>query len=358
MGQLGSDTFVPEPRVLLLQDWYAENDLLNPSFFALLDIYPQADVGFLKNNERSVPQILRNRHVEFYASRFGKRTFENLDDLVMAEALIPIGEYDLVILNTRGYLKHLRREITPDTRIVAYQHDLLPFLWRVDVESLNATRTTELLRQQEIDLEYSAGINLTIAANYALRNTLSAMTRQKIPLAYPLVDNELFVPDSNAEAEYFMAADATDLPALIHLFACVADKLVVLGEERPDKLLKELKPDNIFFTGNIGNSEKAYYMGGAKAYILGETREIDHLALAALKSGIPIIAHPSQGMHEFLHDTELGHELKSGSVEEILYLVRQYRTRRPNRDKVSAGIDWLNREYFMRRMRKALAHQT
>ncbi len=330
--------------------------MLNPSFFALLDMYPQADVGFLKNFERTVPQTLRNRHVEFYASRVSRRAFENLDELMSAQALVPIDDYDLILLNTRGYLKHLRREVDSSTRIVAYQHDLLPFLWRADIESLNATKTAELLRQQEIDLEYSAGINLTIAANFALQGTLAALTRRKIPLAYPLVDSDLFFPDSNAEAEYFLAADATDLPALVHLFACISDKLVILGEEKPDKLLKELKPDNIFYTGKIGISEKAYYLGGAKAFILGEAREIDHLALAALKSGIPVLAHPSQGMHEFLHDTDLGHELKSASAEEILYLVRQFRSQAPNREKVASGIDWLNREYFTRRMRKALAH--
>ena len=49
-------------------------------------------------------------------------------------------------------------------------------------------------------------------------------------------------------------------------------------------------------------------------------------------------------MHEFLHDTDLGHELKSASAEEILYLVRQFRSQVPNREKVASGIDWLNRE--------------
>ncbi|AFM13627.1 hypothetical protein [Turneriella parva] len=349
---------MPEKRVLLLQDWYAENDLLNPSFFALLELFPQAQVGFLKNLERSVPAVLRDRHVEFYASRFARKAFENLEELIAAEALIPIDDFDLVFVNTRGYLKHLRREKSATTRIIAYQHDLLPYLWRVDVEALNAPRTAELLRLQEIDLEYSMGVDLTIAANYALRATLAALTRQKVPLAYPLVDGELFFPDTSAEAEYFLATEATDLPALVHLFSCVTDKLVIMAEEKPDKLLKELKPDNIFYTGKISNSEKAYYLGGAKALILGETRELDHLGLAALKAGVPVIAHPSQGMHEFLHDTDLGHELRTGSAEEILYLVRSYRELRPERESIHSGVEWLNREYFLRRLRKALDHHT
>jgi len=350
------NTSVPEKRVLLLQDWYAENDLLNPSFFALLELFPQAEVGFLKNLERSVPALLRDRHVEFYAARFARKAFENLEELIAAESQIPIDDYDLVIVNTRGYLKHLRREKSATTRIVAYQHDLLPYLWRVDIEALNAPKTAELLRLQEIDLEYSLGVDLTIAANYALRATLAALTRQKIPLAYPLVDADLFFPDSNAEAEYFLAADATDLQPLVHLFSCVTDKLVVFGEEKPDKLLRELKPDNVFYTGKISNSEKAYYLGGAKALILGETRELDHLGLAALKAGVPVIAHATQGLHEFLHDTDLGHELRSGAAEEILYLIRNYREREVEREKINSGVDWLNREYFLRRMRKALDH--
>lgn len=353
-----ANTSVPDKRVLLLQDWYAENDLLNPSFFALLELFPQAEVGFLKNLERTVPPLLRDRRVQFFASRFTRRAFENIEELIAAEAQIPIADFDLIILNTRGYLKHLRREKSPTTRIVAYQHDLLPYLWRADIEALNAAKTAELLRQQEIDLEYSMGVDLTIAANYALRATLAALTRQKVPLAYPLVDSELFFPDSDAAPEYFLATDATDLSALVHLFSCVTDKLVVLGEEKPDKLLKELKPDNIFYTGKITNAEKAYYLGGARALILGETRELDHLGLAALKAGVPVIAHPTQGMHEFLHDTDLGHELRSGSAEEILYLVRNYRDRTPDRETITSGVDWLNREYFLRRMRKALDHQT
>ena len=341
-------------RVLLLQDWFSANDLINPSLYALLDLYPDAHVGFLKNFETSLPQVLRDRHVEFYASRLSQRQLEDTGALIDAQARIPQTDYDLIISNTRGYLRHLRREKNASTRFVVYQHDLLPFLWRAEVEKLNVQKSAELMRAQELDLEFAAGIDLTIAANYALQRTLSSLMRKDVPLAYPLVDSDLFYPDAEAPPEYFVATDSVDSEMLIRLFSCISDKLVVLAEKKPDKLLKDLKPDNIFYTGKLSVADQAYYIAGAKAMVCGETKALEHLPLAALKCGIPLIAHRTQGMSEFLSDGECGVELETGTTDEVLKHVRAYRTRKVEREKIAASVDWLNREYFLRRMRKAL----
>ena len=343
-------------RVLLLQDWYDENDLLNPSFFALLSQFPDAHVGFLKNFSTPLPEALAQRRTEFYAARLPRKGFDNLEALIKIQSEIPIADYDLVICNTRGYLRHLRREKDAHTRIIVYQHDLLPFLWRADTERLNTQKAAAPLRVQQRGPESAAGIDVIVAANFALKTTLAAMHRRTVPLAYPLVDSDLFFPDSEAEAEYFVATDSADLEALLHLFACVNDKLVVLGDYRQNKLFRELKPDNIFYAGNLPATEKAYYLAGAKAVFCGETRTLDHLPLAALKSGIPVIAHPTQGMHEFLVDEDIGAELETGSADELIRYIRFYRERMTDRAKIAGEVDWLNREYFLRRWRKVLEH--
>jgi glycosyltransferase involved in cell wall biosynthesis len=343
-------------HVLILQDWYTENDLLNPSLFALLDYFPEAHVGFLKNFAATLPETLAKRHTEFYAARLPRKAFENLEALIKVQSEIPIADYDLVICNTRGYLRHLRREKDARTRIIVYQHDLLPFLWRANAETLSAQKAAELLRLQETDLEYAAGIDDIVAANYALRTTLAAMHRRQIPLAYPLVDHDLFFPDTEAEAEYFVATESEDLENLLHLIACVTDKLVVLREYRPDKLFRELKPDNIFYAGNLTIAEQAYYLAGARAIFCGETRRLEHLPLAALKCGVPVIAHPTQGMHEFLQDGDLGAELETGSADELIRYIRFYRERTTDKLKIAGEVEWLNREYFLRRWRKILEH--
>ncbi len=296
---------------------------------------------------------LADHHVSFFASRLTRKSLDDLQSLIEVEAQIPWQDYDLVIANTRGYLRHLRRSLTGSTRFIVYQHDLLPFLWRADVEALNVAESAALLRNQEIDLEFGAGINLTIAANFALRNTLAAMLKRDVLLAYPLIDQSLFFPEADVLPEYFLATDAVDVQKLVHLMSCVSDKLVVLGESKPDKLLRELKPDNIFYTGKLGIYDQAYYVAGAKALICGETKSLTHLPLAALKSGIPLICHPSQGMQEFLSDGEIGCELETASSDEILGYIRKYRKEKSDREKIAASIDWLNKEYFMRRMRKA-----
>ncbi len=311
-------------------------------------------MGFLRNFETTLPQILRDRHVEFYASRLSERQLEDINALIEAQARIPQNDYELIISNTRGYLRHLRRERHPATRFVVYQHDLLPFLWRADIEELNVQKSAELLRAQELDIEFGAGIDLTIAANYALHRTLSSLMRKDVPLAYPLVDSDLFYPDSEDPPEYFVATDSVDSEMLIRLFSCLSDKLVVLAEKKTDKLLKDLKPDNIFHTGRISVADQAYYIAGAKAMICGETEALEHLPLAALKCGVPLIAHRTQGMTEFLSDGECGVELETGSSDEILKHIRRYRLLEPQREKIATSVDWLNREYFLRRMRKAL----
>lgn len=344
-------------RTLILQDWYAENDLLNPSLFALLELFPRADIGFLKNFETSLPLALADHKVNFYAARLTRKSLEDMNSLIELQAQIPWQDYDLIISNTRGYLRHLRRDKNSPAKFIVYQHDLLPFLWRADVEALNTAEATALLRFQEIDLEFGNGINLTIAANFALKSTLTSMLSRDVPLAYPLIDNSLFFPDPDVLPEYFLASESTDLQKLVHLMACLPDKLVILGEARPDKLLRELKPDNIFYTGKIGIPDQAYYVAGAKALICGETKSISHLPLAALKSGIPLIAHPTQGMHEFLSDGDVGTELETASPDEMVALIRKYRKEKPNREKIASSVDWLNKEFFLRRMRKAFDKQ-
>jgi len=58
-------------------------------------------------------------------------------------------------------------------------------------------------------------------------------------------------------------------------------------------------------------------------------------------------------MHEFLADGETGVELETGTEDEILKHVRRYRNEKTDREKIAASVDWLNKEYFLRRMRKA-----
>lgn len=344
---------MPE-RVLLLQDTYEVNDMLNPSLFALMALFPDADVGFLQNKSNALPPELQERRTEFFAARLSAKALKDLDTLVGVEATIPIENYDLVICNTRGALGHLRKKKSKKPRIIVYYHDLLPFLWRQDNTDWNEQESNQLLRWQEIDLEFSQGIDTAVAAQLSLRQTLATMQARDVHLAYPLVDQDLFYPDIETPREYFLATDSTDLETLMHIAACVTDKLVVLGEYRYNKLFRELKPDNIFYTGEISVAEKAYYLAGAKAFFCGAAHELDHLPLAALKSGIPIIAHPSQGMREFLTDADLGFELETGSAEELLHFIRYYRNKNINREKNASELDWLNYENFSRRWKKIL----
>jgi glycosyltransferase involved in cell wall biosynthesis len=341
-------------RVLILQDWLSENDFLNPSLFALLELFPQAHVGFLKNNRKNIPPQLADRHIEFFGARLSRGNMENLEALIRIQSQIPWNDFDLVICNTRGYLRHLRRNLVDSTRVVVYQHDLLPFIWRQDMKGLSSSETSDLLRDQELDLEYAPGIDLTIAANFSLQKSLMALTKKNIPLAYPLIDDQTFFPDTEAEAEYFVATDGPEVAPLIHLMSCVSDKLVVLGESHPDKLLRDLKIGNIYYTGKIKIPDQAYYLGGARALICGETRTLSHLPLAALKAGIPVIAHPTQGMHEFLADGESGVELMTSSPDDVLHHIRRYRKSPAKKNRIATSVQWLNKEYFLRRMRKAL----
>lgn len=349
--------FVLPGRTLILQDWYAENSMLNPSLYALLELYPAADLGFLKNFETAIPANLRERQIHIYGARMPRKGLDNLESLVEIEAQIPWADYELVIANTAGYIRHLRREKISDTRFVVYQHDLLPSLWRADTQHQNTQEAAAHMRAQETDLEFGGGINLTIAANYALRNSLASMLKSDIPLAYPLVDQNIFFPDSEAEPEYFVALDTAHLDKLVHLVSCISDKLVIFGTPEPDKLLRELKPDNIFYTGALSLADQAYYLAGAKALICGEAVELNHLPLAALKCGVPLIAHPTQGMSEFLSDGETGIELTTASSDEILSAIRHYRNAKPMREKIAASVEWLNKEYFLRRMRKVLSKE-
>jgi hypothetical protein len=58
---------------------------------------------------------LRDRHVRVLRLTVcAASAFENLEELIAAEAQIPIEDFDLVFVNTRGYLKHLRREKSAD----------------------------------------------------------------------------------------------------------------------------------------------------------------------------------------------------------------------------------------------------
>ncbi|MBV6494898.1 MAG: hypothetical protein LDLANPLL_02935 [Turneriella sp.] len=342
-------------RTLLLQDWYLENDLINPSFFALLELFPNADIGFLKNFEAAIPKQILDRRVEFYGSRLTRKNFEDLEELIKVQGGIPWAEYDLVFCNTRGYLRHLRKEKHPRTRIVVYQHDLLPFVWRTNNNNLTEAEAAEILSTQERDLEFTHGVDLTIAANFSLQITLSAMLKTPVPLAYPLVDQTIFFPEHNALQEYFVMMDSVDREKMIRLVSCLSDKLVVLGSYRYDKLLREMKPDNIFYTGELNLADQAYYLAGAKALFCGETHSLSHLPLCALKAGIPIIAHPSQGMREILSDEDAGYELETGNEDEFIKYIRKFRHTQKNKEAVASSVQWLNTQSFLKRMQKAIA---
>jgi hypothetical protein len=61
-------------------------------------------------------------------------------------------------------------------------------------------------------------------------------------------------------------------------------------------------------------------------------------------------------MHEFLQDGDLGAELETGSADELIRYIRFYRERTTDKLKIAGEVEWLNREYFLRRWRKILEH--
>jgi len=344
-------------RTLLLQDWYEKNDLINASFFALAEIFADADIGFLKNFENTLPQELQRRKVAFYGARATRKSLDDFETLVSLEAKIPWQEYDLVLLNTRGYLKHLRTT-KEGPRVVAYQHDLLPPLWHTNIDDLDQSAAANLLRHQELDLEFASSVNLTIAANTALATRLKALFQKNVPMAYPLVDSDFFTPDIDATNEYFAVMPTEDIERTLALAACLVDKFVVMGETLAPKLFRELKPANIFYTGDLNLEDVAYYLAGAKALICGESRRVNHLPLAALKMGIPIIAHPTQGLGEILADGDAGFELITGGSDELLSKIRYYANRRHDHAGAMRTVEWLNKASFSRRIQKAILHES
>ncbi|MFO1472003.1 MAG: hypothetical protein U1F27_13325 [Turneriella sp.] len=89
------------------------------------------------------------------------------------------------------------------------------------------------MRAQELDLEFAAGIDLTIAAETmrcsgrcrrrSCAKTCRSPTRSSTATCS--------TPDAEAPPEYFVATDSVDSEMLIRLFSCISDKLVVLAEK-------------------------------------------------------------------------------------------------------------------------------
>ena len=370
MGPVSHETMpVPqynfkEPmRVALIHDYLNQIGGAERVLEALLELFPSADLYTLlyskdRTRRRFDHSIRGTSFLDFALARRYHRPFIPLMPLAIHHLDLQ-KEYDLIISDSAGYAKGIRKDA--ESFHLCYCYTPLRYAWepyRYITNSIvrNAVRPAcRYLRRW--DLEASQKPNKMLAVSRHIAEKIQTYYGRDCPVLYPPVDYATFYHEkrgsSPTAAECYYLAVGRLLP--YKRFDLVIDsfrqlgahlKIVGAGPEKGRILRRIASCATIEYLPFVTDAQLRTLYNGARALIFPQVEDFGLVAAEAQACGTPVLAFRAGGAREIVLDGITGLFFERQTAPEIIDAVRRFEARRWNRLDVSNASQRFSIETF------------
>lgn len=162
---------------------------------------------------------------------------------------------------------------------------------------------------RKIDVSHAKNPDYIIANSIFVKNWIKQRYNRDSIVIYPPVDLSKFELELNKD-NYYVAVGrlvtVKKFDILVKAFNILGEKLVIIGDGKKLKALKEIASSNIVFTGFLATTEINKYVSKAKAFMQPGVEGFGIATLEALACGTPVIAFGTGGVLETVINGKTG----------------------------------------------------
>lgn len=261
------------------------------------EIFPSVKTSHLQKLNFS-----RNNH-EYFAL-FMPLIFESFD----------FCEFDLVVSVTSESAKGIIT--SPHTKHVCYLLTPTRYLWsgygnyftnnifrNASIPAVKYLRKWDVLAAQRPDT--------IVAISREVQNRIKNYYNRNAEVVSPPVANNFFNQRIEPKKEQFYLLVSRlvgykNVEVAIKAFNKLGCKLVIIGEGRQEKKLKNMANSNIKFINRLTDEELATYYSKAKALVFPQIEDFGLVAAEAQALGTPVIAFRKGGIQDIVEDGKTG----------------------------------------------------
>jgi glycosyltransferase involved in cell wall biosynthesis len=296
-------------RVALVHDFLLDVRGAERAFFALCDLFPDADVFTAVYDEEGTEGRLAHRrvHTSFLQGlRPTARTFRGLLPLYpYAMEALDLRGYDLVVSSSSAWA----HGVIPDENAlhVCYCYNPFRYAWNGREATLRArgpaTRAALgiiLQRWRQWDWIAAQRVDAYIAISETTRRRISRYFSRDAAVLYPPVETHRFAPGVPG-ADYMVLSELMPhkrVDVVVRACNTLGLPLVVVGDGPDLRRLQRLAGPTVRFEGRVSDERAAELLARCRALIVAATEEFGIAAVEAQAAGRPVIALGEGGVRE------------------------------------------------------------
>jgi glycosyltransferase involved in cell wall biosynthesis len=305
-------------RVAIVHDWLTVPGGSEQVLLELLEMFPEAELFTSVYDPAPWPAAVTDRpvHGSFLSALPGAaRNYQKLLPL-MNEAFrrFDLGGFDLVLSSSHACAKNVR---APAGALhVCYCHTPMRYAWdesflRGEVGSATRLLLRPLLawlRRQ--DVAGAAGVDAFVANSRHVADRIARYWRRDSRVVHPPVDVERLLEMPREHDDYYLVFGRV-VPYKrvdLALAACrqLGRRLVVAGDGRALRSLRDLAGPGIELRGRVGDAERDRLLAGARALLFPGEEDFGIVPVEAQAAGVPVIAYGVGGARETVLDGRTG----------------------------------------------------
>lgn len=316
-------------RVALIHYWLVSMRGGEKVLEALCELFPDA-VIFTHVHDPAAISATINAH-EIRASFIQRlpnprRNYRRYLPLMpFALEALDLSGFDLIISSESGPAKGIR---PPKNAFhLCYCHSPMRYLWsHYDEYRRGADLATRLLMPlltpplRRWDRATASRVDHFVANSAAVAERIRRYWGREAEVIHPPVDIEAFGPPTEPEDFYLAAGELVGYKRFdLAIEACnrLRRPLVVIGKGPEEARLRKLAGPTVTFLGHVPFDVLADHLRRCKALLFPQEEDFGILAVEAMASGRPVIAHARGGALETVREGESGVFFQEHSVNSL-----------------------------------------
>ena len=355
-------------QVAILHDCIFKKDILSQLLEQLFFILPEADMFLLDYDRETLPANILTRDIT--KSRLTYSAFSHFEDTMrdIAELRKEIlkfnfAPYSLIITTSPGPVRWLKHERGKPFMQLAYIITSDSPLYDPGksgrFSGLFAKDELEKLREE--DMKSTMAADFVVTSRVYMRTKLNERYGIDPEVVTPPVADHIFYPRGNTTFDYYVAAcnfeSKSQVLPLLETFTYLNTPLMVFGQgSEEEKWREKMISPNLRFITPRGETERAKLLAGAKALFISEPGSYWHIALEALRMGVPVICAADTSASEFVSNHIDGLVYRENSADELFSAIFKFESMNFSRKKIAERFSHLSRQKFQQDMRKYLVN--
>ena len=324
-----------KPRIAFVLDALPGIGGGEKTFFAALEVFPQADIFTLIYNRKAFARspIAGREIFTSYLDRLPlARNHHRLLLPFMPSAIeqFRLHEYDLVVAFSYAVAHGVR--VKPGTRLLSYTHTPMRYAW--SHINLDGTRSHQhplvALAMQKFrawDRAAARRVDEFAAVSHVIAERIHSAYGREARVIYPPVETERFSPTWQ-RGDYFITLSRLvphkRLDVVIEAFSRLQLPLKVIGDGPQRRTLQRHAASNIEFLGYQTEEAVADLLGNARGFICVAEEDFGIAVVEAQAAGCPVIVYKGGGALETVIEGQTGLFFAEQSAGSLIEAVNRF----------------------------------